>query len=870
MNIPFYKLVQEKIKEKFKHSNIVIWYDEKNEFIEEFGLFDEEDINKIAYEGSFIELRHGIFTKDKELTKKWLIYSNTRDHRGFLTEYEYFGEIYIGSIKDILEEKYNINFSKFDISTLDERLGVLRRLWDVIPESTIRNLDQETLDDIVLTKGFGYVDIHKEYTILKYICETEKYDEVLEETKIKDKFFDFVYEEYGILIDFSNTKEEIVDELVINLFQAELIQKSRNKDIRPLKVEIKNPNKIINCVQLLETWANHEIYNKYFVDYSKKISEKYMKNIIKTMEIEDLLGIEYLYGIEEILYKKLEIQILKKSQDVEYVRESLLDYIDGRNINDSEEIDFVFLKKQLKDIKSFVNIRSRYYFSKLKIFNKWNNLNNIFQLLDLLYDFEEQINLLEKNLDDLILSYEKENWWKIDLLYRKVQEDYGVLDDFSLELLDLINKKYHYEYLKPLNEFVSQVIENKVDFKSSLSLQHNFWSQHVLISDKQTAIIIVDALRYEMGREIYSILDEIENKEIHPMISSIPTITEFGMASLLPNGGTKLKVIEENGEIKISDGNFNMPLNNKVQRVKYFSEQAGDKGVVKDLNDILNTPTNVLELDFKDKDRILIFSKEIDAAGHIENSSIQIFPSLIEKIKTTIDKLIQVGIDRILVVSDHGFILTSGLEDWMKVELPKDIDYLVKRRRYAISKNNIEGNYITINSYLANYEGNLYYNFPRGINLFSVPGGAKFYHGGLSLQELLIPVIIIDKKEEEIKVKTKTDQGKQIDLMDYGISMKDYQSKEKATPVPIKEQMEKYIKEKDLSKKEKAILKLFTRASSYTDGEIQEICREEGIKFISKSVMNFMEEFIEKLKLDGYDWIGFRVVGMSTYEYFLK
>ena len=95
-----------------------------------------------------------------------------KDHRGFLTEYEYFGEIYIGSIKDILEEKYNINFSKFDISTLDERLGVLRRLWDVIP-STIKNLDQETLDDIVLTKGFGYVDIHKEYTILKYICETE-------------------------------------------------------------------------------------------------------------------------------------------------------------------------------------------------------------------------------------------------------------------------------------------------------------------------------------------------------------------------------------------------------------------------------------------------------------------------------------------------------------------------------------------------------------------------------------------------------------------------------------------------------------------------------------------------------------------------
>src|SRR5690606_18905339 len=144
----FYKLIQKEIKEKFKTSNIVIWYDEKNDFKQEFSLFDEEGVNKIAYEGSFIELRHKILLADSELTKKWLIYSTVKNKQGFLTEYEFFGDTYFASVKDILEKNYKIDFGKFDISTLEDRLNILKKLWDIIPESIIRSLDQETLDDI--------------------------------------------------------------------------------------------------------------------------------------------------------------------------------------------------------------------------------------------------------------------------------------------------------------------------------------------------------------------------------------------------------------------------------------------------------------------------------------------------------------------------------------------------------------------------------------------------------------------------------------------------------------------------------------------------------------------------------------------------
>lgn len=877
MNTSFYRLIQEEIREKFKTSNIVIWYDHNNDFMQEFNLFDEEGVNKIAYEGSFIELRHNILMQDSELMKNWLIYSNTENKQGFLTEYEYFGDVYTASVKDILEKVYKIDFGKFDISTLEDRLNILKRLWDIIPESTVKYLDQETLDDIVLTNGFGYVDISKEYTVLKYICETDKYEAILEEAKIKEKFFEFVYLEYGINVTNLSSSREIVDNIVENLFQSELIQKCRNKNVRPFNIELSNPNKIINCVQLLDIWANHEVYRKWFIEYSKKVSEKYLINILNTIELEELFSIEYLYGIEEILYKKLEIQIIKGQEDPKFIKESLVSYLEGTSIREQEEqhlyanngIDVDGLKYKLKNLKVFVDVRRRYYFSKARIFNKWNVLNNIVQILDLLYMFEEKFSMVNGTMDDLIQLYEINNWWKIDQLYRKVQEDYSLIDDFITKLLQLVDKKYHYQYLKPLNEEVSNAIENKGDYEFKTDIQLDFWAKYVSVSDKQTAVLIVDALRYEMGKEIYSMIDEVNNKTLTPLISAIPSVTEFGMASLLPNGNTRLRVKADNDSVKIIDGNFNMPLNNKTERIKYFLEQSGDRGCIKSLSDIVDAPTNNLKKEFKSKDRILIFSSEIDEAGHIEDSSIQMFPGLLNKIQSSIKKLVHIGIERIVVVADHGFILASGLEEWMKVDLSKDMDNIVKKRRYSISRKKIEGNYITKTCYSVNHDGEVFFNFPRGINVFSASGGSKFYHGGVSIQELLVPVILIEKPVEEL-VSLKPVHIEQLNFADLGLDKVHGNTNQKEIPKTIKYQIQQYIQNENLKKKERKILELFIKASSYTDSEIQEICAAEGIRFIAQSVMKFMEDFINKLNDQGHDWIGFRVIGMSTYEYFLK
>ena len=179
-----------------------------------------------------------------------------------------------------------------------------------------------------------------------------------------------------------------------------------------------------------------------------------MVNVLNEMELDELFAIEYLYGIEEILYRKLEIQIFKDVHDSYLIKESLLEYLSGQYVKEEKKnyqysdiekgIDIESLKTQLKDLSVFVDIRRRYYFSKSRIFNKWNILNNIFQLINMLYKFEEEFKTITSNMDNIISLYETNNWWKIDLLYRKVQEDYTLIDDFISRLLNFVNKKYYY------------------------------------------------------------------------------------------------------------------------------------------------------------------------------------------------------------------------------------------------------------------------------------------------------------------------------------------------------------------------------------------------------------------------------------------
>lgn len=70
-----------------------------------------------------------------------------------------------------------------------------------------------------------------------------------------------------------------------------------------------------------------------------------------------------------------------------------------------------------------------------------------------------------------------------------------------------------------------------------LPLQRDFYSRSVKNAKERTVIIISDALRYEVGRELFQkMLDDPKcTAKLDVQLSVLPSYTRLGMAALLPH-----------------------------------------------------------------------------------------------------------------------------------------------------------------------------------------------------------------------------------------------------------------------------------------------------------------------------------------------
>ena len=60
----------------------------------------------------------------------------------------------------------------------------------------------------------------------------------------------------------------------------------------------------------------------------------------------------------------------------------------------------------------------------------------------------------------------------------------------------------------------------------------------------KTAYVLVDALRYEMGRELVAGLGEGYEVELVPVVAQLPTITEVGMSAVLPGTEKGMELVK--------------------------------------------------------------------------------------------------------------------------------------------------------------------------------------------------------------------------------------------------------------------------------------------------------------------------------------
>lgn len=94
------------------------------------------------------------------------------------------------------------------------------------------------------------------------------------------------------------------------------------------------------------------------------------------------------------------------------------------------------------------------------------------------------------------------------------------------------------------------------------------------MGEGKVAYVWVDALRFEMARELCRLLADDFKLECQPAIGTMPTITEIGMAALLPKAHEAAKVVSVGG------GKLALEIGGKVikdrkDRVAFLKEHAG-------------------------------------------------------------------------------------------------------------------------------------------------------------------------------------------------------------------------------------------------------------------------------------------------------
>jgi hypothetical protein len=269
------------------------------------------------------------------------------------------------------------------------------------------------------------------------------------------------------------------------------------------------------------------------------------------------------------------------------------------------------------------------------------------------------------------------------------------------------------------------------------------------------AILVLDACRYDLGCRLAEILNRGEptrRASVSSARAPIPSITALGMPLCLPGVSDTMRVsltVETNGDWRVTVAGFAGELTQANQR------RAWLKQTYKLRDNSFLSVTDVLNSDLPDAitakalgKLIFVFGDEFDTAGHDGQLQMTGSEDLLERYARAIRRLRAGGYTTIAVVTDHGFFHWEPEQDEIEPKPTGDVCWLSRR---AIVGHGLQHSSAIPLPVMAS---DLECRVPRSINAFKSYGGLGFFHGGATLQELIIPVVIASwpKKAKRIGV----------------------------------------------------------------------------------------------------------------------
>ena len=361
-----------------------------------------------------------------------------------------------------------------------------------------------------------------------------------------------------------------------------------------------------------------------------------------------------------------------------------------------------------------------------------------------------------ESLTDGVQKYASQ-WFRLDQRYRKFVYHLRESGQASLlgELAMQVENLYGNNYLSRLNDRWQQHVDAAQQWEAApVVLQRNFFSRYVQpFVERRTkvCVLISDAFRYEVGEELQSLIRQEDRFEadLEPMLSMLPSYTQLGMAALLPN--SSLQLADNDSGDAIVDG---QSAQGSVNRGKILATRVPASQVVraKDLMAMNQADSRAL---LRDNEVVYVYHNLIDKTGDTRDTEERVFAAAEETLSELIrlvKKLTNANASNLLITADHGFIYQNHPlqeSDFLSSE-PEGDEVLYRDRRFVLGRGLREGaSFKTFNPLQLGLTGKLMVQIPKSINRLRLKGsGSRFVHGGATLQEVVIPVIRINKKRQ--------------------------------------------------------------------------------------------------------------------------
>lgn len=345
------------------------------------------------------------------------------------------------------------------------------------------------------------------------------------------------------------------------------------------------------------------------------------------------------------------------------------------------------------------------------------------------------------------------DYYKMDAYYRQFHICFGqsltvsnsVLDDLFKQVVEKVEGLYNGWFLGQLGSNWSNVCAQELaDYGRILEIdqQEDFYRSKVKLADNKVYVIISDALRYEVAASLADQLRrETQSKvTIDSMEAIFPTITKFGMAALLPH--KELSAVQKtSGLVSVLADGQSTDSNNRDKLLK----DACSQSVALQYKNIIGMKRAERQALVKGMDVVYIYHDKVDEASH--TSDTMVFPACEDAI-AEIKNLVRIicnefGGTRIYITADHGFLYTySPLTEDDKVDKPGFVNRMLEYgRRFCLMQQGSNPDYLMPIKFLdGNSEMEAF--APReNVRIKMSGGGLNFVHGGISLQEMVVPVI---------------------------------------------------------------------------------------------------------------------------------